>query len=66
MKEYWKDIEGYEGLYQISNLGRVKSFYSGKVLKEAAETLNLHPSNLTNVLKGRYKQTGGFYFEYAE
>ena len=26
MKEIWKDIEGYEGLYQISNLGRVKSF----------------------------------------
>lgn len=25
MKEIWKDIEGYEGLYQISNLGNVKS-----------------------------------------
>ena len=25
MTEIWKDIEGYEGLYQISNLGRVKS-----------------------------------------
>ena len=24
-EESWKDIEGYEGLYQISNLGRVKS-----------------------------------------
>ncbi len=23
--EEWKDIKGYEGLYQISNLGRVKS-----------------------------------------
>lgn len=23
--EVWKDIVGYEGLYQISNLGRVKS-----------------------------------------
>lgn len=23
--EIWKDIEGYEGYYQISNLGRVKS-----------------------------------------
>lgn len=22
--EFWKDIKGYEGLYQISNLGRVK------------------------------------------
>ena len=25
MKEVWKDIKGYEGLYQVSNLGRVKS-----------------------------------------
>lgn len=25
IEEQWKDIEGYEGLYQISNLGRVKS-----------------------------------------
>ena len=23
--EIWKDIEGYEGLYQVSNLGRVKA-----------------------------------------
>lgn len=25
MKEIWKDIPGYEGLYQVSNRGRVKS-----------------------------------------
>lgn len=25
MVEVWKDIAGYEGLYQVSNLGRVKS-----------------------------------------
>lgn len=25
MNEVWKDIKGYEGLYQVSNLGRVKS-----------------------------------------
>lgn len=25
MQEVWKDIIGYEGLYQVSNLGRVKS-----------------------------------------
>lgn len=23
--EIWKDVEGYEGLYQVSNLGRVRS-----------------------------------------
>ena len=25
MKEEWRDVVGYEGLYQVSNLGRVKS-----------------------------------------
>lgn len=25
MEEIWKDVEGYEGLYQVSNLGRIKS-----------------------------------------
>lgn len=25
MQEIWKDIPGYEGLYQVSNKGRVKS-----------------------------------------
>ena len=28
--EEWKDIKGYEGLYQVSNLGRVKSLGNGK------------------------------------
>ena len=25
MEEVWKDIEGYEGMYQVSNLGKVRS-----------------------------------------
>ena len=29
--EIWKDIKGYEGLYQVSNLGRVKSFQNHRV-----------------------------------
>lgn len=29
MDEIWRDIEGYEGLYQVSNKGRVKSLYKG-------------------------------------
>ncbi len=28
--EEWKDIVGYEGLYQVSNLGRVKSLNYGR------------------------------------
>ena len=26
MEEIWKDIAGYENLYQVSNLGNVKSY----------------------------------------
>lgn len=33
-KEIWKDIKGYEGLYQVSNLGYVKS------LKKTKEVIN--------------------------
>ncbi len=33
MQEIWKDIKGYEGLYQISNFGNVKSLHSKKLLK---------------------------------
>jgi len=41
MKEVWKNVIGYEGLYQVSNLGRVRSLdrisrnrFSDKVLKK--------------------------------
>lgn len=41
MEEIWKDVVGYEGLYQVSNLGNVRSLkrnkgnrtYGGKTLK---------------------------------
>lgn len=33
MKEIWKDVKDYEGLYRISNLGRVKSIKRNKILK---------------------------------
>lgn len=33
--EFWKDIEGYEGLYQVSNIGQVKSLKRNKILKPA-------------------------------
>ena len=32
-KEVWKDISGYEGLYQVSNFGRIKSL--NRVVKHA-------------------------------
>ena len=38
IKEEWKDIKGYEGLYQVSNLGMVYSFKSNKYLKKLNNT----------------------------
>lgn len=29
MEEVWKDIDGYNGCYQVSNKGNVRSLYSG-------------------------------------
>lgn len=34
MNEIWKDIKGYKGLYQISNLGNVKSLKREKLKKD--------------------------------
>lgn len=31
-KEIWKDVVGYEGRYQVSNLGNVKSLITNKIL----------------------------------
>ena len=30
MEEIWRDIAGFEGIYQVSNLGRIKSFQGWK------------------------------------
>lgn len=34
MEEIWKDIAGFEGLYQVSNLGNVKRLISERVFEE--------------------------------
>ena len=45
--EIWKDIIGYEGIYQVSNLGRVKS-------------LNYNHTNKTQLLK-QGKDSSGYF-----
>ena len=42
MKEIWKDIDEYEGIYQISNYGRCKRFYKSK------------PEKILKPVKGSY------------
>ena len=40
MEEIWKDIKGFEGKYQVSNLGRVRGFVRVK-----GKILSYHPSS---------------------
>jgi len=40
MEEIWKDIKGYESLYQVSSLGRVKSIGNEFTRKEKILKLN--------------------------
>lgn len=36
MEEEWRPVKGYEGLYEVSNIGRVKSLHAsqGIILKQ--------------------------------
>lgn len=55
MQEIWKDIEDYEGLYQVSNLGNVKSL---------PKTRNIGFSNAKEYIsKDRILKTGGKRYE---
>lgn len=56
MKEIWKDIEGYEGLYQISNLGRVKSLERYRKGKHEALTFCRERILVDRVGKNGYRQ----------
>lgn len=49
--EVWKDIAGYEGLYQVSNLGRVRSF--GRYVKNRSK-LVYKPEKLLQPAKDSY------------
>ena len=55
MKEIWKNIKGYEGIYHISNFGRVKSLNRPYVKKDKILIPILEIKSLYNT--GMYKQT---------
>lgn len=54
MNEIFKDIEGYEGIYQISNLGRVKSLNYNHTRKEKI----LKPRNCHSYLRVQLYKNG--------
>ena len=43
MVEIWKDVNEYEGIYQISNFGRLKRFYKNKINLEGCELCQEFP-----------------------
>lgn len=52
-REIWKDIEGYEGLYQVSNLGRVTRVTTNRILKSSKHVsgylmVNLSKNSVTS------------------
>lgn len=68
MQEIWKDIKNYEGLYQVSNLGRVKSLnricydsvrkYNKKIFKRILKQAIAKPGYYTiNLTKNGKQQT---------
>lgn len=51
--EIWKDIKGYEGLYQVSNYGRVKSL-PHKIYTKDGKVRNWRGGFKKNVFDGNY------------
>lgn len=44
MKEIWKDIKDYEGIYQVSNLGNIRSL--NRIIEDKNKTYLLHGKKL--------------------
>lgn len=58
MQEIWKDVPEYEGLYQVSNFGRVKSFRESSKFKKPKELiLKLSLINSGYAVVTLYKET---------
>lgn len=54
--EIWKDIPGYEGLYQVSNIGNVKSLRFNKIksMKKFLDKYGYHFVRLIKDKKGKW------------
>ena len=48
INEFWKDIQDYEGLYQVSNFGRVKSLTRLSKQKHTVTEKILKPTPQSN------------------
>lgn len=58
MQEIWKTIDGYDGRYQVSNYGNVRSVYSGsrfKVRKPQVHEIKKHDNSAGYIRVQLYK-----------
>lgn len=55
MKEEWKDIEGFEGLYRISNTGKVYSVRRDILLKFKTDKYGYFVAGLWDGIKQHHK-----------
>ena len=58
MQEIWKDIKDFEGLYQVSNLGKVKSLKREVVYCEGNKTKNKHHTVYEKIRIPTQKENG--------
>jgi len=55
VEEEWRPIVGYEGLYEVSNLGRVKGLKCGKILKPSPNKNGYLCLHLYNKGRNRFR-----------
>lgn len=54
--EIWKDVLGYEGLYMVSSIGRIKSVKTGLIRKHRDDRYGY--KHIALCKNGRYKTNG--------
>ena len=59
MEEIWKDIEGYEGKYEVSNLGRVRSL-DYTIMQPNAHDRHLQPITYKGKMIKPHEQNSGY------
>ena len=62
MKEIFKQVKGYEGIYDVSNLGRVKSFLKWRGTNGRIRKVN--QSHISDVCNGKRNHAGGYKWQY--
>ena len=53
LDEVWMPVKGYEGLYEASNVGRVRNFITSKVLKDCAQSHGYRQVSIRKDMKSK-------------